>query len=411
MDTSKDYYATLGVLPTAEDVVIRAAYKALAQRYHPDRNPSDKAEATRRMAEINEAYAILSDPARRREYDALRPSKDQADETDIGVDEGNPPPDDALDADWRLATKYHPELDGLVERLGKISRRLAFTFRVFMLETKGFKNCRDYAAALERNFLEQYFGKNSAIIAFATTLILGGNRKAALELNNVVRVLGDGLDSELVIDSISKEFGLTASPPQPCPQCQYSLRLDAPRYTKYGCPNCFSVLSIVESRQGEFALKVLVEAKGKDFEANTFPIGAIVTSPLSGKIVGAAIYRVVESKSDYVFVKAYWVLPNASARDVGVMLLDSGRQWTLHEIQPKLGARTPDALYFKGEKYQCLSLRLWELVKAVGYLPGETAAVAEICEFTDGIRRYTHSSSGDAVYAVSALSGMPTVQR
>ncbi len=223
MDGSKDYYAILGVLPTAEDVVIRAAYKALAQRYHPDRNPDNKAEATRRMAEINEAYAILSDPAKRREYDGLRPSKDQADETDLGEDSGGAPVDDALDADWRLATKYHPELVELMERLGKISRRLAFTFRVFMLETKGFKNCREYGAALERSFLQQYFGKNAAIISFATKLILGGNRKAALELNNVVRVLGDGLDSGQVIKSISTEFGLFP------PAKQYS-SMDAIRF-------------------------------------------------------------------------------------------------------------------------------------------------------------------------------------
>lgn len=208
MDSTKDYYAILGVLPTAEDVVIRAAYKALAQRYHPDRNPDTIAEATRRMAEINEAYTVLSDAAKRRAYDESRPSKNQAEEADLGGDSDSSTGDDALGADWKLATKYHPELVELFDHLGKISRRLAFTFRVFLLETKNFKNSRDYAATLERTFLEQYFGKNGAIIAFATKLILNGERKAALELNNVVRVLGDGLDSGQVIKSISTEFGL-----------------------------------------------------------------------------------------------------------------------------------------------------------------------------------------------------------
>ena len=37
MNSTKDYFAVLGVLPTAEDIVIRAVYRALAQRYHPDR--------------------------------------------------------------------------------------------------------------------------------------------------------------------------------------------------------------------------------------------------------------------------------------------------------------------------------------------------------------------------------------
>ena len=69
MTSDKDYYRVLDVLDDAEDIVIRAAYRALAQRYHPDKWEGDQAEATRRMAEINAAYAVLSDPAKRAAYD------------------------------------------------------------------------------------------------------------------------------------------------------------------------------------------------------------------------------------------------------------------------------------------------------------------------------------------------------
>jgi preprotein translocase subunit Sec63 len=70
VDSRKDYYATLGVARNAEAVVIRAAYKALSQRYHPDKcPPSERAAANRRMAEINEAFDVLSDLALRRSYD------------------------------------------------------------------------------------------------------------------------------------------------------------------------------------------------------------------------------------------------------------------------------------------------------------------------------------------------------
>jgi molecular chaperone DnaJ len=65
----KDYYAILAVTPAAEDVVIRAAYKALVQRYHPDRHPGDQTEANAKMAEINEAFSVLSDPMKRKQYD------------------------------------------------------------------------------------------------------------------------------------------------------------------------------------------------------------------------------------------------------------------------------------------------------------------------------------------------------
>ena len=57
----KDYYRILGVLDDAEDIIIKAAYRALAQRYHPDKWSGDQVEATKRMAEINEAYSVLSE--------------------------------------------------------------------------------------------------------------------------------------------------------------------------------------------------------------------------------------------------------------------------------------------------------------------------------------------------------------
>jgi curved DNA-binding protein CbpA len=65
-----DHYAELGVAPDSEDVVIRAAYKALMMKYHPDRNPG--AEAEGRARRINLAYAILGDAAARRAYDIAR---------------------------------------------------------------------------------------------------------------------------------------------------------------------------------------------------------------------------------------------------------------------------------------------------------------------------------------------------
>jgi hypothetical protein len=62
------------VTPTAEDVVIGAAYRALIRHYHPDTNPDPAARA--RAQEITAAYAVLRDPARRAEYDARRAAGD-----------------------------------------------------------------------------------------------------------------------------------------------------------------------------------------------------------------------------------------------------------------------------------------------------------------------------------------------
>jgi uncharacterized membrane protein YsdA (DUF1294 family) len=65
----KDYYAILGVPRNATPEEIKEAYRRLAKEYHPDKNPSPEAEE--RFKLINEAYQVLSDPAKRTEYDAL----------------------------------------------------------------------------------------------------------------------------------------------------------------------------------------------------------------------------------------------------------------------------------------------------------------------------------------------------
>ena len=66
----KDYYAILGVPRTASQAEIKKAYRKLARSHHPDANPGDSA-AERRFKDANEAHAVLSDPAKRKQYDAL----------------------------------------------------------------------------------------------------------------------------------------------------------------------------------------------------------------------------------------------------------------------------------------------------------------------------------------------------
>lgn len=66
----KDYYKILGVGKTATEKEIKSAFRKLAQRYHPDKNPGDQ-QAEDRFKEINEAYEVLGDPQKRAKYDQL----------------------------------------------------------------------------------------------------------------------------------------------------------------------------------------------------------------------------------------------------------------------------------------------------------------------------------------------------
>ena len=67
-EQKRDYYAVLGIDKNADDAAIKKAYRALAKKYHPDMNPGD-AEAEKKFKEASEAYAILSDPEKKRQYD------------------------------------------------------------------------------------------------------------------------------------------------------------------------------------------------------------------------------------------------------------------------------------------------------------------------------------------------------
>ena len=67
-EQKRDYYEVLGISKTADDAEIKKADRVLAKKYHPDMNPGD-AEAEKKFKEASEAYAVLSDPEKRRQYD------------------------------------------------------------------------------------------------------------------------------------------------------------------------------------------------------------------------------------------------------------------------------------------------------------------------------------------------------
>jgi curved DNA-binding protein CbpA len=207
MNFDLNYYAILGVIPTAEDIVIRAAYKALAQRYHPDRFKGSPEELHRKMAEINDAYSVLSDSIKRQQYDKHRNSKmgegdDYFDEKSNDV----PPEYDPLEQDWSTAVKYYPDLLEIERSLARIAWRLAYSYRACLLESKSFANRNEIAYSIKQTFFTSYFGKNEPIIQFAKKLIDKGHKKAARELNKAVRLFGEGIDAEIVIAKINQDY-------------------------------------------------------------------------------------------------------------------------------------------------------------------------------------------------------------
>ena len=68
-DDENDYYKILGVKKEATDAEIKKAYRKLALKWHPDKNPNNREEAEEKFKKINEAYSVLSDKDKRRQYD------------------------------------------------------------------------------------------------------------------------------------------------------------------------------------------------------------------------------------------------------------------------------------------------------------------------------------------------------
>lgn len=186
-----NHYHTLGVIQSAEAAVIKAAYKALASIYHPDKNTGS--DAPIKMQRINEAYSILSDPQKRKAYDVILESSDESpDASDF--DPTKPFIEDPLSEKWEIAVRFNPAIDSCQKKLERLSWILGFSYKVQLLETQKFKDYLSIAQEFRFQYLSKYFGKNNEIINYAEEYILAKEIPAALYLNKVMVVMGSTVE-------------------------------------------------------------------------------------------------------------------------------------------------------------------------------------------------------------------------
>ncbi|MDZ7858702.1 J domain-containing protein [Sphaerotilus sp.] len=196
-----DHYQTLGLARHAEPVVVKAAYRALASLYHPDRNPAP--DAIERIQRINIAHDVLSDPVRRQAYDATLLGHHTPVPAPATPDDDSPDP---LAERWKLAAGFFPEIRSLHARLERLSGQMGDEFRLHLLQHQQFAEAPVLAERLRTEFMGRHFGTDVALLDYAEQLLLAREIDAARFVSQVVSVLGSSVTVDSVREKIEQRF-------------------------------------------------------------------------------------------------------------------------------------------------------------------------------------------------------------
>ena len=195
-----DHYSTLGVLPSADIEIIRAAYRVLAKRFHPDTTTAPPDEAQKRFRQIQDAYEVLSDDSLRAKHDASRGAS--ANDGDYDTETEETETDAEQETVWQIAVEYFPEAQKHAKELARLSPSLALAFRVTLLRTRDFANTQLIAQQLRGEFLGRYFGQNEGVQRLAEICMLNERRDIAREINLAVKILGLSLSEKICRSNI-----------------------------------------------------------------------------------------------------------------------------------------------------------------------------------------------------------------
>ena len=185
-DASKDYFAVLGLGPNADPDVVKAAYRALAKKYHPDRQPDGDGAARSRFHELQEAYELLRDEQQRRHYLASRERAEQR-QREAAARHARPVMLLRLDDRWDHLLREFPETARNHARFCLISPRLGQQFKLTILGTENTASFGRIAARMERRFYRRHFSYHSDLHTLARKLAHRRRRHALRELSREIR--------------------------------------------------------------------------------------------------------------------------------------------------------------------------------------------------------------------------------
>jgi hypothetical protein len=108
--------------------------------------------------------------------------------------------------DWLIALRFYPDLKDLEDRLTKIDPSLIGEFRDSLLDSKRYEQRKSIACQIEQNYLEKFFGTDPLVIEFARDLLVAGRRDGAKELNRSIKVVGQSLSAEKIIEKLEAQY-------------------------------------------------------------------------------------------------------------------------------------------------------------------------------------------------------------
>ena len=185
-DASKDYFAVLGLSPHADPDVVKAAYRALAKKYHPDRQPDGETAVRDKFHELQEAYELLRDEQQRRHYISLRERAEQR-HKEAAAHHARPVMLLRLDDRWEHLVREFPDTARDHARFCMISPRLGQQFKLTILGTGNPASFARIAARMERRFYRQHFSYHRDLHTLARKLAHRRRRHALRELSREIR--------------------------------------------------------------------------------------------------------------------------------------------------------------------------------------------------------------------------------
>ncbi len=191
-DPSKDYFAILGLSSEAHPEVVKAAHRALAKKYHPDLRSDEDDEAEKRFQEIQEAYEILRDEDKFKQYRHMRAQLQmqmqmQQQTAAPSAPHVRPRVYLKLDDRWDHLVRKHPDLSQNYAKFCFLSHKLGRQYKLIILGTQNPGRYKRVAAKLERQFYRRHFSYHRNLQTLARRLTANHRRHAVRMLQSEIR--------------------------------------------------------------------------------------------------------------------------------------------------------------------------------------------------------------------------------